>query len=62
MLQQLAVVPSQVELSLARALLDGDLTAVAEAERLGIVEVRARSLAFRHEVAPASGGGIGAGE
>ncbi len=50
-LQQLAVVPSQVELSLARALLDGDLTAVAEAERLGIVEVRAQALAFRHEVA-----------
>ncbi|MDT7581121.1 MAG: hypothetical protein QOK35_2385, partial [Pseudonocardiales bacterium] len=49
-LEQLAVVPSRVELPLARALL-GDLAVVAEAERSGVVEVRADALAFRHELA-----------
>ncbi|MDD7937190.1 AAA family ATPase [Actinomycetospora lutea] len=49
-LEQLAVVPSQVELPLARALL-GDLTVLAEAERRGVLEVRPDAVAFRHELA-----------
>jgi DNA-binding CsgD family transcriptional regulator/tetratricopeptide (TPR) repeat protein len=49
-LEQLAVVPSRVELSLARTLL-GDLTVLAEAERLGVLEVRPDAVAFRHELA-----------
>jgi DNA-binding CsgD family transcriptional regulator len=48
--EQLAVVPSPVELPLARALL-GELTATGEAERLGILEVRPDAVAFRHELA-----------
>ncbi|MFC5138525.1 ATP-binding protein [Actinomycetospora rhizophila] len=49
-LEQLAVVPSQVELPLARALL-GDLTVLAEAERRGVLHVRPDAVAFRHELA-----------
>jgi DNA-binding CsgD family transcriptional regulator/tetratricopeptide (TPR) repeat protein len=49
-LEQLAVVPSQVELPLARALL-GDVTVLGEAERSGMLEVRSRAVAFRHELA-----------
>jgi DNA-binding CsgD family transcriptional regulator/tetratricopeptide (TPR) repeat protein len=49
-LEQLAVVPSGVELPLARALL-GDLSVLAEAEERGIVEVRPGVVAFRHELA-----------
>ncbi|MEJ2887153.1 ATP-binding protein [Actinomycetospora aeridis] len=49
-LEQLAVVPSQVELPLARALV-GDLTVLAEAERRGVLEVRPDAVAFRHELA-----------
>ena len=49
-LQQLAVVPSRVELWLARAVL-GELTGLAEAERRGILEVRADAVSFRHELA-----------
>lgn len=49
-LEQLAVVPSQVELPLARALL-GDLGALADAERSGVLEVRPHAVAFRHELA-----------
>ncbi|MEJ2859903.1 ATP-binding protein [Actinomycetospora flava] len=49
-LEQLAVVPSQVELPLARALLS-DLTVLAEAERRGVLQVRADAVAFRHELA-----------
>ena len=49
-LEALAVVPSGVELSLARLLLD-DLTVLAAAERLGMLEVRADAVAFRHELA-----------
>ncbi|GAA2847744.1 AAA family ATPase [Pseudonocardia halophobica] len=49
-LDRLAVVPGEVELSLARALVD-DLTVVAEAERRGILEVRPTAVAFRHELA-----------
>ncbi len=49
-LEVLAVVPTRVELSLARALL-GDLTVLAEAERRGVLEVRPDAVAFRHELA-----------
>ncbi|NMO92715.1 AAA family ATPase [Actinomycetospora sp. TBRC 11914] len=49
-LDQLAVVPGRVELWLARALL-GDLGAVGDAERRGLVEVTPQSVAFRHELA-----------
>jgi DNA-binding CsgD family transcriptional regulator/tetratricopeptide (TPR) repeat protein len=49
-LDQLAVVPSRVELPLARALL-GELTMLASAERFGVLEVRADSIGFRHELA-----------
>jgi DNA-binding CsgD family transcriptional regulator/tetratricopeptide (TPR) repeat protein len=49
-LEVLAVVPSRVELPLARALLD-DLTVIAPAERLGVLEVRADAVSFRHELA-----------
>jgi DNA-binding CsgD family transcriptional regulator len=49
-LDQLAVVPSRVELSLARALL-GDLGVLVEAERIGVLEVRPDAVAFRHELA-----------
>lgn len=49
-LEQLAVVPSQVELPLARALL-GELAVLGEAERSGMLEVRDHAVAFRHELA-----------
>jgi DNA-binding CsgD family transcriptional regulator/tetratricopeptide (TPR) repeat protein len=49
-LETLAVVPSGVELSLARCLLN-DLTVIAPAERLGMLEVRAEAVSFRHELA-----------
>src|SRR5689334_361542 len=49
-LEQLAVVPSRVELAQARALL-GDLSLLAEAETAGVVEVRPGSVCFRHELA-----------
>jgi DNA-binding CsgD family transcriptional regulator/tetratricopeptide (TPR) repeat protein len=49
-LEQLAVVPSRVELWLARALL-GDLAVLGEAERRGILEIRADAAGFRHELA-----------
>jgi DNA-binding CsgD family transcriptional regulator len=49
-LEQLAVVPSAVELPLARALI-GDLAVLAGAEERGILEVRPGAVAFRHELA-----------
>ena len=49
-LDQLAVVPSQADLPLARALV-GELTVLADAERRGVLEVRADAVAFRHELA-----------
>ncbi|MHC1562618.1 AAA family ATPase [Actinomycetospora sp. C-140] len=49
-LERLAVIPSQVELPLARTLL-GDLAALAEAERRGVLQVRPDAVAFRHELA-----------
>ena len=48
--EQLAVVPSRVEPALLRALCP-DLAPVAEAERLGVLEVRPEAVAFRHELA-----------
>ncbi|GAA4802146.1 AAA family ATPase [Actinomycetospora chlora] len=61
-LEQLSVVPSRVGLPLARALL-GDLDAVGDAERHGIVEIREHALAFRHELARrAIEGALTAGE
>jgi DNA-binding CsgD family transcriptional regulator len=49
-LQQLSVVPSRTQLPLARALL-GDLTVLADAERVGLVEVSPTAIGFRHELA-----------
>ncbi len=49
-LDRLAVVPSGVELTLLRSLVD-DLTPIAEAERAGVLEVRGDVVAFRHELA-----------
>jgi DNA-binding CsgD family transcriptional regulator/tetratricopeptide (TPR) repeat protein len=49
-LEQLAVVPAGIELTLARRLL-ADLTVLAEAERVGLVEVRPTAVGFRHELA-----------
>lgn len=49
-LEQLAVVPSATDLTLARALLP-DLGVLAEAEQSGMLEVAPRSVRFRHELA-----------
>ena len=49
-LEQLAVVPTAVELPLARALL-GDLGLLAQAEERGVVAVTSDAVAFRHELA-----------
>jgi ATP/maltotriose-dependent transcriptional regulator MalT len=49
-LEQLAVVPSRVEPSLVFALF-GDAGVLEQAERRGIIEVRAEGIAFRHELA-----------
>jgi DNA-binding CsgD family transcriptional regulator/tetratricopeptide (TPR) repeat protein len=48
--EQLAVVPTQVEQTLLRTLCP-DLGPVAEAERIGVLEVRLGAVAFRHELA-----------
>jgi DNA-binding CsgD family transcriptional regulator/tetratricopeptide (TPR) repeat protein len=50
-LDQLSVVPSHVEMSLAMGLLGRSLHALAEAEQAGVIEVRPDRLAFRHELA-----------
>ena len=50
-LDQLSVVPPHVSLDLAAELLGVRLDALAEAELAGVIEVRADSLAFRHELA-----------
>ena len=50
-LDQLSVVPSQVELDLARELEGRRIDALAEAEVAGVIEVRPQGLAFRHELA-----------
>jgi DNA-binding CsgD family transcriptional regulator/tetratricopeptide (TPR) repeat protein len=49
-LDQVAVVPSGVDIRLLRAMVD-DLAPLAEAERAGIVEVHGSVIAFRHELA-----------
>jgi DNA-binding CsgD family transcriptional regulator/tetratricopeptide (TPR) repeat protein len=49
-LEQLCVVPAQLDLGLARALL-GDLGVLAGPERAGLLEVRPGAVAFRHELA-----------
>lgn len=49
-LEQLAVIPSGVELGLTRTL-TGDLTVLAEAERAGMLEVHPGAVRFRHELA-----------
>jgi DNA-binding CsgD family transcriptional regulator/tetratricopeptide (TPR) repeat protein len=46
----LAVVPSSVDLKLASRLL-GDLTVLAPAERMGLIEARLDRVSFRHELA-----------
>jgi DNA-binding CsgD family transcriptional regulator/tetratricopeptide (TPR) repeat protein len=49
--QRLSVVPTAVDLVLAKALLGEELAALAEAEERGVVEVRTGGLEFRHELA-----------
>lgn len=50
-LDQFAVIPAAVEQWLARVLLHDDLSAVAEAEEHGVIEVNAAGIRFRHELA-----------
>lgn len=50
-LEQLSVIPTIVELDLAEALLGDGFESLAEAERLGMVEITTAGLAFRHELA-----------
>jgi len=49
--EQLSVVPGQVDFGLAEAVLQDQLDFLAEAEQHGILEVRGQGLAFRHELA-----------
>ncbi len=50
-LEQLSVIPTQVTLDLAGALLDSPTASLTEAESAGLVEVRGTAIAFRHELA-----------
>ena len=50
-LDQLSVIPRQVDLDLAAALLGRRFEALAEAQAAGVLEDRADSIAFRHELA-----------
>ena len=50
-LDQLSVIPRQVDLRLAADLLGGRFVALAEAQAAGVLEDRADSIAFRHELA-----------
>jgi len=50
-LDQLSVVPTHVPFELAAGLLGERLESLAEAEQAGVLEVRAGSVAFRHELA-----------
>jgi len=50
-LEQLSVVPTTVNLELAAALLDQPLERLADAEAVGLLEVRGTAVAFRHELA-----------
>ena len=54
-LEQLSVVPSGTELSLARALLP-DIAVLAEAERGGMLEVAPQAVRFRHGWPPSVAG------
>jgi DNA-binding CsgD family transcriptional regulator/tetratricopeptide (TPR) repeat protein len=49
-LDQLSVIPRQVDLELAAGLLGGRFEALAEAQAAGVLEDRADSIAFRHEL------------
>ena len=49
--EQLSVVPTAVELGLARELLGERFDVLAQAEEQGVLQVRADGLAFRHELA-----------
>ena len=49
-LDQLSVIPWQVDLDLAAALLGSRIEALAEAQAVGVLEDRADSIAFRHEL------------
>ena len=49
--EQLSVVPTAVELGLARQLLGERFDALAQAEEQGVLQVRDDGLAFRHELA-----------
>jgi DNA-binding CsgD family transcriptional regulator/tetratricopeptide (TPR) repeat protein len=50
-LEQISVVPTQVDAELAAALLGPQVEALGEAELAGVLEVRAGAIAFRHELA-----------
>jgi DNA-binding CsgD family transcriptional regulator/tetratricopeptide (TPR) repeat protein len=50
-LDQLSVIPGQVDMPLAMGLLGRGLHTLAEAELAGVIEVRPDRLAFRHELA-----------
>jgi DNA-binding CsgD family transcriptional regulator len=50
-LDQLSVIPRQVDLELAYAVLGTRIDALAEAQAAGVLEDRADSIAFRHELA-----------
>ncbi|HEU5266015.1 MAG TPA: AAA family ATPase, partial [Jatrophihabitans sp.] len=49
-LEQLAVIPTTVDLDLASSLVERPLEWLAEAEAAGLVEVRGADVAFRHEL------------
>ena len=49
-LDQLSVIPWQVDLDFAAALLGSRIEALAEAQAVGVLEDRADSIAFRHEL------------
>jgi ATP/maltotriose-dependent transcriptional regulator MalT len=49
--EQLSVVPSHLQPELAEAVLGANAAALAEAEVVGLVEVRPEGLGFRHELA-----------
>jgi DNA-binding CsgD family transcriptional regulator/tetratricopeptide (TPR) repeat protein len=50
-LEQLSVIPTEVELSLAEELLGDGFELLAEAEEVGMLKIRDATLSFRHELA-----------
>jgi DNA-binding CsgD family transcriptional regulator/tetratricopeptide (TPR) repeat protein len=50
-LEQLSVIPTVIELPLAEALLGAQFESLAEAERLGMIQIGENTLTFRHELA-----------